>query len=77
LDHVVVFHEAGLRRILKNYFEYYERCRTHLSLEKDTPVSRPIEPPPLGPVIEIPSRRSASSLHAQSCLIEKNFPTLA
>jgi transposase InsO family protein len=77
LDHVVVFHEAGLRRILKNYFEYYERCRTHLSLEKDTPVSRPIEPPPLGPVIEIPSRRSASSLHAQNCLIEKHFPTLA
>ncbi len=54
LDHVIVFHEAGLRRILKDYFEYYERCRTHLSLEKDTPVSQPIEPPPLGPVIEIP-----------------------
>ena len=35
LDHVIVFHEAGLRRILKDYFEYYERCRTHLSLEKD------------------------------------------
>ncbi len=32
LDHVIVFHEAGLRRILKDYFEYYERCRTHLSL---------------------------------------------
>src|SRR2546429_5337584 len=27
LDHVIVFHEAGLRRILKDYFEYYERCR--------------------------------------------------
>ena len=23
LDHVIVFHEAGLRRILKDYFEYY------------------------------------------------------
>lgn len=54
LDHVIVFHEAGLRRILKDYFEYYERCRTHLSLEKDAPVSRPVEPPSLGPVIEIP-----------------------
>jgi transposase InsO family protein len=53
LDHVIVFHEAGLRRILKAYFQYYERCRTHLSLEKDAPVSRPIEPPPLGNVIEI------------------------
>src|SRR5438105_3697392 len=54
LDHVIVFHEAGLRRILKDYFEYYERCRTHLSLEKDAPVSRPVELPSLGQVIEIP-----------------------
>jgi transposase InsO family protein len=54
LDHVIVFHEAGLRRILKSYFEYYERCRTHLSLEKDTPVTRPVEPLSLGHVIQIP-----------------------
>jgi transposase InsO family protein len=54
LDHVLVFNETGLRRILKNYFEYYESCRTHLSLEKDAPVCRPIQPPMLGPVIEIP-----------------------
>jgi transposase InsO family protein len=54
LDHVIVFHAAGLRRILQDYFEYYETCRTHLSLEKDAPVSRPTEPPWLGPVIEIP-----------------------
>ncbi len=54
LDHVIVFHEAGLRRILKDYFEYYEKCRTHLSLEKDAPVSRPVELPSLGEVIEIP-----------------------
>src|SRR6266480_5950425 len=54
LDHVIVFHEAGSRRILKDYFEYYERCRTHLSLEKDAPVSRPVELPSLGQVIEIP-----------------------
>jgi putative transposase len=54
LDHVMVFHETGLRRILKNYFQYYEGCRTHLSLEKDAPISRPIQPPALGQVIEIP-----------------------
>jgi transposase InsO family protein len=54
LDHVMVFHKAGLRRILKDYFEYYETCRTHLSLEKDAPVSRPVEPSSLGPVVEIP-----------------------
>jgi transposase InsO family protein len=39
LDHVIIFHKAGLRRILKNYFEYYEKCRTHLSLEKDACVT--------------------------------------
>jgi hypothetical protein len=54
LDHVLVFHEAGLRRILKSYFEYYERCRTHLSLEKDTLVTRHVEPLALGRVIQIP-----------------------
>jgi len=54
LDHIIVFHEAGLRRILKDYFEYYEKCRTHLSLEKDAPISRPVEPPSLGQVIETP-----------------------
>lgn len=54
LDHVIVFHEVGLRGILKDYFQYYEKHRTHLSLEKDTPKGRPIEPPALGKVIEIP-----------------------
>ena|GEM_PF-6364555 len=44
----------GLCRILKDYFKYYQRCRTHLSLEKDAPISRPVEPPSLGHVIEIP-----------------------
>jgi putative transposase len=54
LDHVIVFNEVGLRRVLKEYFEYYEHCRTHLSLDKDAPVSRPVQPPSLGGVIEIP-----------------------
>jgi transposase InsO family protein len=74
LDHVMVFHEAGLRRILKGYFEYYERCRTHLSLEKDATcrasLTRSCNP-------DSKSRRPASSLHASSCLIEKDFQTLA
>jgi putative transposase len=43
LDHVIVLNKSGLRRILKSYLEYYERLRTHLSLAKDTPISRPIQ----------------------------------
>ena len=65
LDHVIVFHSAGLRRILNGYFDYYERCRTHLSLEKDAPVSRPAEPPSLGPVIEIPKVGGLHNLYTR------------
>ncbi len=42
LDHVVVFGEAHLRRILKAYVSYYNAVRTHLSLNKDAPIHRPI-----------------------------------
>ena len=54
LDHVVVFGERHLRRILTAYFAYYHRARTHLSLEKDAPDGRNIEPPSLGAVLSIP-----------------------
>ena len=54
LDHVVVIGERHLRRILTAYFAYYHRTRTHLSLEKDAPDGRPIEPPSLGAVLAIP-----------------------
>lgn len=54
LDHRIVLHETGLRRILKSYFEYYEGTRTHLSLNKDAPVCRPVQPQQLGPIQEIP-----------------------
>jgi len=54
LDHVIVYNEAGLHRVLKDYFEYYECCRTHRSLEKDAPINRPVQPPSFGEIIEIP-----------------------
>ena len=41
LDHVVVFGEAHLRRILTAYAAYYNGVRTHLALGKDAPLSRP------------------------------------
>jgi hypothetical protein len=31
----MVLNEASLRRIIRSYFQYYERSRTHLALEKD------------------------------------------
>src|ERR1700682_2809593 len=43
LDHVVVFGERHLRHILQSYMKYYNEVRTHLSLEKDAPVSRAVK----------------------------------
>jgi transposase InsO family protein len=54
LDHVIVFHETGLRRVLRSYFEYYAHSRTHLSLEKDSPIPRPVQSPEFGKVVELP-----------------------
>jgi transposase InsO family protein len=43
LDHIVVFGEAHLRRILRSYAHYYNNIRTHRSLDKDAPASRPVQ----------------------------------
>src|ERR1700721_2723416 len=43
LDHVIIRGEAHLRRILKSYADYYNGVRTHRSLNKDAPVSRPVQ----------------------------------
>ena len=43
VDHIIVLGEAHLRRILKNYAVYYNGVRTHRSLQKDAPVSRPVQ----------------------------------
>jgi hypothetical protein len=42
-EHVIVYGETHLRRIMSMYAGYYNEARTHLSLGKDAPISRPIE----------------------------------
>ena len=54
LDHVIVFQENALRRTLNSYFDYYHRSRTHLSLGKDSPEPRAIQPPEMGSVVALP-----------------------
>ena len=54
LEHVIVFNERHLRRILMSYLAYYHDSRTHLSLKKDTPVPRPIQPGNAGEIIAFP-----------------------
>jgi transposase InsO family protein len=53
LDHVIVFQESSLRRTLDSYLDYYHRSRTHLSLGKDSPEPRSIQPPGMGCVVAI------------------------
>jgi hypothetical protein len=62
VDHFVVLSEAHLRRILRTYASYCNDIRTHRSLDKDAPVSRPAQSteasnriPPLADFITITS----------------------
>ena len=43
VDHFIVLGEMHLRGILRSYARYYNEIRTHRSLDKDAPVSRPIQ----------------------------------
>ena len=43
VDHVIVLSEVHLRRLLREYADYYNAYRTHLGLGKDTPLGRPVQ----------------------------------
>ena len=43
LDHVVIFGERHLRRVLTLYSLYYNESRTHLGLAKDAPLRRAVQ----------------------------------
>jgi putative transposase len=46
-----LFNEAGLLRLMTLYRAYYERSRTHLSLEKEAPIPRPVAPASDGAIV--------------------------
>ena len=54
LDHVIVFNETHLRRMLGAYLAYYHQARTHLSLAKDAPTPRRAQAITDGEVIAFP-----------------------
>jgi transposase InsO family protein len=64
LDHIVVFGEAHLRRMLAAYATYYNDVRTHLTLAKDAPLPRPIQR-----CGEIRAQPILGGLHHQYCRI--------
>ena len=51
---MLVLGERHARRILARYFSYYHEARTHLSLAKDAPDVRVIEPPEVGSIVQLP-----------------------
>ena len=54
LDHVIIFNEHHLRRVLSSYFQYHHDTRTHLSLGKDCPRPRRVHLPSIGNIIAFP-----------------------
>ena len=52
-DHVIVFGERHLMRILRSYASYYHASRTHQSLNNDCPDPRPVERPEMGDVVAL------------------------
>ena len=61
LDNIIVLNERHLKRILKEYIDkYYHPFRTHLSLDKDCPEYREVEPMELG---EVKSEPILGGLH--------------
>ena len=48
LNHVIVFNEDHLRRLTKEYVEYYNKNRCHLSLNRDSPLCRKVDDKPTG-----------------------------
>jgi putative transposase len=54
LAQVIVLNERHLTRLLQSYVGYYHGYRTHRALDMDTPVPRPVQPPELGRVWEVP-----------------------
>jgi hypothetical protein len=54
LDHVIILGVESLRRILQSCITYYHDSRCHLSLDKDSPETRKVQPPDKGIVVEIP-----------------------
>jgi transposase InsO family protein len=55
LDHLIILNERHLRRVLSVFIEtYYNRVRPHLSLNRNSPLPRKIDPPPNGKIVSTP-----------------------
>ena len=62
LDHVIVLNEKHLQRLLAGFASYYLNDRTHLSLKRDAPAVRVVEPKP-HPAAEVIALPRLGGLH--------------
>jgi transposase InsO family protein len=53
LDHMIILGERHLKYILSSYVDYYHDARTHLSLAKDAPAGRVVQPTEKGRVVAL------------------------
>jgi hypothetical protein len=54
LNHVIVFNERHLKKLMRAYFIYYHTARTHLALDKQCPEPLSVESLDQGTVIIFP-----------------------
>jgi putative transposase len=54
LDHLIIIGEDHLRRILRDYIDYYHNSRPHQALDQNAPIPRTVESGKRGPIISIP-----------------------
>jgi len=52
LDQVIIFGETHFRRVLSAYASYYNRTRTHRTLQKDAPFGRAAQQ--VGSIVAVP-----------------------
>jgi putative transposase len=50
-DHMIPLNKRHLQKVLNSYQHYYNNCRSHLALGKDSPVPREVDPPEKGAII--------------------------
>jgi transposase InsO family protein len=54
LNHVIVFNQADLQRVLETCFDHYHRSGTHLASDKDAPDPRRVRGPEGGKIVAFP-----------------------
>jgi transposase InsO family protein len=54
LDHVIVLGERHLLRLIRQHVAYYNEDRPHMSLDRDAPVARALQPTSGGRVVALP-----------------------